>query len=173
MVTKICKYCNKEFNPKIKTTKYCSFICSGKASHGLKYKTTKKGMKHCSKCDRILPIKSFQKETQRPDGLKPACKFCTSIWTRKLMTYDEIWKQLHIQNWNCAICGKSMKNVYINPQLISGNKTKHFNSISIDHTQPGVEKYQLTHQICNISKSNRNMEELIKWCKNVINTNTI
>lgn len=41
------------------------------------------GFKHCTDCNRALPVTDFYLESRRPDGLKPICKECSKARSRK------------------------------------------------------------------------------------------
>ncbi len=172
---KPCKICGKEFKPLKSTQQYCSQICR-QNRYGGKHKNIGKGMRYCTKCERVLKKEAFYKCKTGYKGLHPQCKWCNSVKNgAKLyeITYNDYMNLLTKQKWKCGICGDLLKLAFDKPELI---KHKHMNiSVSVDHIDPdkgdNIENYQITHRICNASKQHRNMGEFIAWCKQCIVNN--
>ncbi len=172
----ICPHCGKKFKKNTPTKKWCSKNCE--FSGGVeKNKNAPKGMKYCISCKRYIITKGFSKCKNGYQGLTSRCKFCHSLQTMAnnyKIKENYLWELLEKQQWNCNICGRSLKQGFTTPEAISYKSSNL--SVSLDHIIPGINtknNYQLTHRICNASKQNRNMEELLNWCKQVITNNAL
>lgn len=174
---KECPWCKEEYKTTQKTQKFCSNSCSNKNRWASKRPFEPDGMRYCTECKRMLSINAFGNKTRDRDGISGRCKFCRSISGIALkhkITKDQFINLLEQQNWNCNLCGDTMKEVYDHPEKINYKSTRI--SFSIDHIDPNgkdiIKNYQVTHWKCNTIKWNLTMEELYEWCEKVLRNNS-
>ncbi len=173
LLIKKCLWCKKEFKTTRKVQKFCSNSCGNKNRWAAKRPFEPKGTRCCTKCKRVLSISAFYNSKKGRGNKQSSCKFCRSIYGIALkhkITKDQFINLLEIQNWNCALCGDTMKEVYLYPEKINHKSTRI--GFSIDHIDPKggdiMENYQATHWKCNTIKWNLTMEELYDWCEKVL-----
>lgn len=146
---KVCKFCNKNFEPTVNSQRYCNKLCK-------------------TKNNQINGSMSKKKQYERISGnwLK-YCARLASFHNRKLdgLTKYDLLEILEKQNYKCALSGISLTCL-----LGNGNIKTNASVDRIDAGGPYIkENIQMVCVILNKFRVNTSVEEFLWWCKTVTN----
>ncbi|MBA7560814.1 hypothetical protein ES695_20255 [Candidatus Atribacteria bacterium 1244-E10-H5-B2] len=147
-------------------------------------------IKRCGKCQKTKSLNEFYKHKREKDGLECWCKKCCYEYRKDWIKNNSIkyWCKRTIESHKerghkvlfkkedilplakltkrCSIC-----NIKLNWNLGNRN-TPRLNSPTLDRKNNGnileLKSIWIICRRCNQTKSNRNMEELYKWCETFV-----
>lgn len=178
--SKTCEWCDKTFEAKKKSVRFCSKSCGTKfrlensdlgegiCPHcGDLFKKKSSNQKMCgkTKCHtKAQVIKSYNYLNGNKDAY---ISLLLKKKERSKLTLDYILSLYDKQGGKCALSGKEMTFIKI------PNSDKVHTNLSIDRidsSKPyGEGNIQLVCAVTNLMKTTLTMSELVDWCKSIVN----